>query len=103
MFWNDLNRIADRIGNGYGLCVLGDLNKWIGYMIRPGITGAGVPGENNNGREAVKFCVEMLLCLGNKYFQHKRLHKYTRVPRGQDGMEVKSMIDLVLVKKVRYG
>ena len=27
------------------------------------------------------------------------LHKYTRVARGQDGVEVKSMIDLVLVKK----
>ena len=32
------------------------------------------------------------------------LHKYTRVTRGQDGVEVKSMIDLVLVKKdmMRY-
>ena len=27
------------------------------------------------------------------------MHKYTRVERGQDGMEVKSMIDLVVVKK----
>ena len=35
----------------------------------------------------------------NTYFEHRSLHKYTRVPRGQDGMEVKSMIDLVLVKK----
>ena len=32
------------------------------------------------------------------YFKHK-LHTYTRVARGQDGVEVKSMIDLVLVKK----
>ena len=36
--------------------------------------------------------------VGNTYFKHKRLHKYTRVARGQDGMEIKSMIDLVLVK-----
>ena len=28
------------------------------------------------------------------------LHKYIRVARGQDELEVKSMIDLVLVKKV---
>ena len=32
-------------------------------------------------------------------FEHKSLHKYTRVAKGQDGVEVKSMIDLVLVKK----
>ena len=36
---------------------------------------------------------------GNTYFEHKNLHKYTRVAKGQDGAEVKSMIDLVLVKK----
>ena len=33
------------------------------------------------------------------YFEHRSLHNYTRVARGQDGVEVKSMIDLVLVKK----
>ena len=33
------------------------------------------------------------------YFDHKNLHKYTRVARGQDGLEVKSMTDLVLAKK----
>ena len=31
--------------------------------------------------------------------ERKSLHKYTRVARGQDGVEVKSMIDLVLVKR----
>ena len=29
----------------------------------------------------------------------RNLHKYTRVEGGQDGVEVKSMIDLALVKK----
>ena len=37
--------------------------------------------------------------MGNTYFEHKSLHKYTRVARGQHGVKVKSMIDLVLVKK----
>ena len=32
-------------------------------------------------------------------FEHKNLHKWTRVVRGQDGLEVKSMLALVLVKK----
>ena len=35
---------------------------------------------------------------------HKNLHKYTRVTRGRDGVEIESMIDLVLVKRgmLRY-
>ena len=43
--------------------------------------------------------------MSNTYFEHKSLHKYTRVAKGQDGVEVKSMIDLVLVKKdiLRFG
>ena len=38
------------------------------------------------------------------YFKHRSLHKYTRVARGRDGVEIKSMIDLVLVKRdmLRY-
>ena len=38
-------------------------------------------------------------CVGYTYFKHRSLQKYTRVGRGQDGVEVKSMIHLVLVKK----
>ena len=30
---------------------------------------------------------------------HRNLHKYTKVARSQNRVEVKSMIDLVLVKK----
>ena len=68
--------------------------------MRAGITGAfGVPGDNENGRRVVQCSAERGLCLGNTYFEHKSLHKYTRVAKGQDGVEVKSMIDLVLVKK----
>ena len=37
--------------------------------------------------------------MGDTYFEHKSLRKYTRVTRGQDGVEAKSMIDLALVKK----
>ena len=32
-------------------------------------------------------------------FEHNSSHKYTRVAWSQDEVEVKSMIDLVLVKK----
>ena len=53
-FWNYMNRILYRVGNGYRLCILGDLNGWIGDRMRASITGSfGVPGENNNGRRVV--------------------------------------------------
>ena len=47
----------------------------------------------------MEFCTEKGLCTSNIYFKHRSLHKYTRVARGQDGVEIKSMIDLVLVKR----
>ena len=52
-----LSRTLDNIGNGYRLCILGDLNGWIGDRTRAGITGAfGVLGENDIVKRVVKFC-----------------------------------------------
>ena len=63
-----------------------------------GITGAfGVPGENDNGRNGGAL---LKLCVGNICFEHRSLHKYTRVVRGQDGVEVKSMTDLDMLRYV---
>ena len=53
----------------------------------------------NNGRRVMELRAEKGLCIGDTYFKHRSLHKYTRVARDQDGVEVKSMIDLVLMKK----
>ena len=90
-----MDSTLDRVGNGHRLYILGELNGWIGDRTRAGITGAfGVPGEIDNGSRLVEFCAERGLC--NAYFKHRSLHKYTR---GQDRVEVKSMIDLVLVKR----
>ena len=47
----------------------------------------------------MEFCTERGLCVGTIYFKYKCLHKYTRVARHLGGVEVKSLIDLVLVKK----
>ena len=47
----------------------------------------------------IYFCAERGLSVSNTYFEHKSLHKYTRVARGQDGVKAVSMRDLVLVKK----
>ena len=43
-------------------------------------------------RRIVEFCAESGPCIGNTYFKHKSLHKYTRVARGQDGVEIKKTI-----------
>ena len=39
------------------------------------------------------------LCVSNRCFDNISLHKYTRVAKGEDVGEVKSVIDQVLVKK----
>ena len=40
-------------------------------------------------------CVEKGLCVGNTHFEQKGLNKNTRIARGQDRGEVKSMIVLM--------
>ena len=65
-------------------------------MIASIIGAFGVPGENDKSRRVVELCAERRLCVGNTFFEYMNLHKYTK---GQDGKKVKSMIDLVLVKK----
>ena len=40
-----------------------------------------IQGENDNQRRVTNFCAERGLCVGNKYFDHKSLHKYTRVTK----------------------
>ena len=34
---NDMDMTLDSLGNGYRLCILGDLNVWIGDRTRAGI------------------------------------------------------------------
>ena len=66
-FWIDMDRLLDRVGNGCRLCILGDLNGWIGDGMKPSITGAfGLPGENDNDGRVV-FYTERGLCVGNTY------------------------------------
>ena len=58
-FWSYLDEIEDRVGNGYRLCVLGNLKGLIVNRARVGITDAfEVQGENDNGRRVVEFCAE---------------------------------------------
>ena len=67
--------------------------------MRTGITGDFRVQRKKNGRREVEFCAERGLYVGSTYFENRSLQKYTRVTMDEDGVEVKSMIDLVLVKK----
>ena len=40
----------------------------------------------------MEFWAEKGLSVGNTYLMNRSLHKYTRVARGQDGADIKSMI-----------
>ena len=70
------------------MMLAGNLNGWIGDKVRTDITDPfRVPGDNENGRRVVEFCVERELCVGNTYFEHKSLHKYTRLTSGKTEWE----------------
>ena len=56
-----MNKVFNRVGCGYRLCVLGDMIGWIvdKVRVRAGITGAfGVLRENDNERRVVEFCAK---------------------------------------------
>ena len=40
IFWNDMDRTLDSVGNVYRLYILGDLSGWTGDRARADITGA---------------------------------------------------------------
>ena len=45
--WNDLNRI----GSGYRLCAMEDLNGWVSGWVKEDTTGAiGIPLKEDGGR-----------------------------------------------------
>ena len=79
--------------------MLGGLNGWFYDRVRVGITAAfGVLGENDNGRRVTDFCAGKYVWVKHTS-KTKSLQKYTMGSRGQDGLEVKRMRDLVLTRK----
>ena len=70
-----MDKILDRVGYGYRLCILGDLNRCIIDRMRVSITVAfGFQGENYNDRRMVEFFAERGLYVGNTYLKHRSLH-----------------------------
>ena len=89
-----MDRSVGRVGNGYRLCVLGDMKGWNGDRVRAGVTVAFVvPEENEKEKKGGALRWKGISVLATNTSN-------LRVAKGQDGVEVKSMIDLVLVKRI---
>ena len=60
-----MDRVVDRINNGYRLCVTGDQNGWVEGRIMMTITGAfGIHSENDNKKRVTGFYAEKGVVLG---------------------------------------
>ena len=60
----------------------------------------GLLGENENEKTVADLWAERVLCASNMYFTLNYIHKEARMARSRDFVEIKSMIDFVLVEKV---
>ena len=79
------------------LVLLGDFNAHVGIdnATWKGVIGQhGDPDINKNGRCLLQFCATNGLCIMNTFFQHKRIHKYTRY---RDSLGQRSLIDFCIV------
>ena len=92
--------VLDRVCNGYRSCILGGLNGWIKGRVRADITGDfGVSGEHDMVEEWCSSVLKGDYAWVAHTLSTVILHEYISVARGLDGVEVKSIIDLGLVKK----
>ena len=66
----------DIVGNGHILCVLGNLNGWTGDRVRTIMEGGWWSSVLKGG------------CMWVTNTLNTSLHIYTRVARGQDGVEI---------------
>ena len=96
VFWENLTDTTDNItGTTY---VIGDFNARIGNKISiTNVMGKyGEKTKNNNGYRLINYCSENNLIITNSFFQHKAIHKFTRVLRSK---EEESIIDYILTNK----
>lgn len=98
-FWEKLQTTLD---NSKGkIYILGDLNARVGRN-NSGIEDIlgifGEPTINSNGKRLLDFCRINNLIVSNSFFEHKDIHKYTRV---EPSRKEKSIIDYILIEKER--
>lgn len=83
-FYDDLQRILDKIAKQDEIIVLGDFNARVGNEV------LGVKNRfseeilNSNGEQLIHLCAQNELRVNNTFFPHKAQHKYTfQNSRGQ--------------------
>lgn len=96
-FWEDLNAGMEMArGRTY---IAGDFNARVGKKDNVYNTVIGMHGEvirNNNGKRLLDFCIVHNLVITNSFYEHKDIHKYTRV---QHSRGEKSIIDYIITEK----
>ncbi|KAK7872016.1 hypothetical protein R5R35_004529 [Gryllus longicercus] len=97
-FFGDLNEIIGNIPIHHEVILVGDWNGRVGNREQGFVGPFGEEIVNDNGKRILYLCKELKYCVANTFFQHKDIHKYTRIDPSRD---IKSIIDLVIVRKER--
>ncbi|XP_013786828.1 craniofacial development protein 2-like [Limulus polyphemus] len=97
-FYERLQETVDGVHRYDILMVMGDFNTKMSPERINGMVGpfASSPVTNENGDRFRTFSNVNGLCIGNSFFQHKRIHRWTwRSPDGQ----IKNEIDYICISK----
>ena len=92
-FYGQLQDVLDEIPNHDLKVLIGDFNAQLGRDRRGLESVIGPHASSNsfsdNGERLMSFCEHNSLCIGNTYFQHRRIHKKTwRSPDGRTLNEI---------------
>lgn len=100
-FWEDLTAATEEAkGTIY---IAGDFNSRVGSKdveYKEVIGKYGERTRNDNGKRMLEFCQIQDLIITNTCYQHKDIHKYTRV---QPSRGERSIIDYIVVQKENRG
>lgn len=105
-FYEELQKTADKARERTKhIMIMGDWNARVGNEPERGfgVLGAyrGEPTLNNNGERMIHFCIENQLMIGNTFFNHKMIHKYTFEAEERG---VRSIIDyIVFDRAMKYA
>ncbi len=96
-FWNDVNECLRSFERGSRMVLMDDMNERVGRNEIAGVVRKwDVDGINENGKHLVDVCAERGLSLGNTFFQHRLVHRYTWI-RMDERDEQKSLTDYIAV------
>lgn len=90
-FWEDLTIVTE--ASTGEILVAGDLNARVGIRKNETEKVIGRHGEitrNYNGKRMIEYCTSNNLIITNTFYEHKDIHKYTRVVANRNE---KSIID----------